>query len=331
MPAVTESDPPLSRTGITLRELEVLRVLVTTGTATAAADRLGISQPAVSRSIAQIEARLGRRLFLREGGRLLPTADAHAIDAELDAVQAALSRIENAAGPQPDPDQPLRLAVPPTIGHRFLPGPVAEFARRHPRQQIIIDVLSSDVLATQVAEGRVDLGITDTTLNHAGIRQEPFHDSALVCLMPRDHPLAARATITPADLHGVDFITQTRRHSVRAAKDGMLMAASAQPHDRIETATVVLAAELVREGLGVALINPFPTALRLDPSLCLRPFRPKITLRTCFLTPTGARPSAAALAFMDIARAHASQISFDGAPDDQPDPQPVPTTATADR
>ena len=326
-----ESEPTLSRTGITLRELEVLRVLVGTGTATAAADRLGISQPAVSRSIAQIEARLGRRLFRREGGRLIPTAEARAIDAELDVVHAALARIESAAGPLPDSDLPLRLAVPPTIGHRFLPGPVGEFARRHPGHQIIIDVLSSDMLVTQVAEGRVDLGITDTAPNHAGIRLEPFHDSAVVCLMQHSHPLAALAVITPADLHGVDFITQTRRHSVRAAEDGVLIAAAVQPRARIETATVVLAAELVREGLGVALINPFPTALRLHPSLCMRPFVPKITLRTCFLTPTGSRPSAAALAFMDIARAHASQISFDGGSDDQPAHQPDPATTSADR
>src|SRR5699024_6042580 len=122
--------------------------------------------------------------------------------------------------------------------------------------------------------------------------------SALVCLMQRDHPLAAHDIITPQDLHDVEFITQTRRHSVRAAKDGVLTTAAAQPRARIETATVVLAAELVQENLGIALINPFPTALRLHPSLCMRPFHPRITLQTCFLTPIANRPSAATLAFM---------------------------------
>ena len=309
--------PPPPRPGLTLRELEVLRGLIESGTATATADRLGISQPAVSRTLAQLEQRLERQLFLREGGRLVPTPDAHAIDAELDGILAAVARIEAGAGPSPDPSQPLRVAAPPTIAHRFLPGPVAEFVRRHPRHQVFIDVLSSDVLVTHVAEGRVDLGIADSEPNHAGVRVEAFRDSDVVCLMRCSDPLAAKAVVTPADLDGREFVSQTRRHSARAAKDGVLTAAHVRPRTQTEVATVVLAAELVREGLGVALINPFPTVLRLHPSLCIRPFTPRITLRTAFLTPIGTRPSAAALAFMALVRA-AADVTIEGTSDAPP-------------
>lgn len=298
--------PPLpGRPGITLRELEVLRAVVESGTATAAAERLGISQPAVSRTVAQMEARLKRQLFLRESGRLLPTQEARLIDSELDSILAALDRIENTASRGPDPSVPLRIAAPPTIAHRFLPGPVAAFSRLHPEHQIFIDVLSSDVLVTHVAEGRVDLALTDTEPNHAGVKVEPFLDSQVVCLMPRDHPLAEKAVIEPADLDGRAFVAQTRRHSARVAKDGVLMAANVRPHITIETATVVSTAELVREGMGIALINPFPTALHLHPSLTTRPFVPTITLRTAFLSPIGQRPSAATLAFKALVRARA--------------------------
>lgn len=309
--------PTLPRMGITLRELEVLRALVNSGTATAAAEELGISQPAVSRAVAQMESRLDRVLFRREGGRLVPTPEARAIDAELDAVFSAISRIENATDRRPDPSVPLRLAAPPTIAHRFLPAPVADFARRYPDQQIFIDVLSSDMLVTHVAEGRVDIAIADTEPSHAGVRMEPFHESHVVCLMRQDDPLASRKVIVPADLHGRDFVAQTRRHSARVAKDGVLRAAGVTPRITIETATVVSTAELVREGLGIALINPFPTALRLPPTLVTRPFTPTITLRTSFLSPAGARPSAATLAFMAFARARA-QASLAGVPDAQP-------------
>lgn len=305
----------LNPSGITLRELEILRMVMQSGTATAAAELLGISQPAVSRAVTHMEGRLGRAIFLREGGRLVPTSTARAIDAELDLIFAALTRIESDSGPQPDPQVPLRVVAPPTIGHRFLPGVVADFARKYPDQQMMVDVLSSDILATHVAEGRTDLGITDSIPNHAGIRLEPFHESAIVCLMRRDHPLAAREIIGPDDLDDVDFVTLTRRHSVRAANDDALAGAAAQPRARIEAATAVLASELVVEGLGVALINPFPTALRLNPMLCMRAFRPRITLRTCFMSPAGTRLSAAALAFMDIARAHARQIKIEGSPE----------------
>ena len=59
-----------------LREFESLRAVVTTGTTIGAAKRLGISQSAVSRSLAQLEARVGRSLFVRQSGRIEPTAEA---------------------------------------------------------------------------------------------------------------------------------------------------------------------------------------------------------------------------------------------------------------
>ncbi len=291
--------------GVTLRELRVLRAIVTTGTATAAAELLGISQPAVSRAVAQLEDRLGRVLFARESGRLIPTPEALGVDAELDILFTVLARIENPAQRAPDPTVPMRIAAPPTIAHRFLPGPVADFARRFPDQTIMIDVLSSDVLVTQVAEGHVDIALSDAEPNHAAVRVEPFRESHVVCLMRREDPLAAKFVIRPSDLDGRDYVAQTRRHSARVAKDRALAAAGVQPRITIETATVVSAAELVREGLGVALINPFPTALRLDPSLVIRPFEPTITLQTCFLSPAGTRQSSATLAFMAMVRARA--------------------------
>ncbi|MGP9789110.1 LysR family transcriptional regulator [Roseinatronobacter sp. NSM] len=302
-----EDTSKIDGSDIRLRELRVLRAIVTAGTTTAAADMLGISQPAVSRALAQLEERLGRVLFSREGGRLLPTAEALGVDAELDILFKVLARIENPDRRAPDPTVPLRIAAPPTIAHRFLPGPVADFARHFPDQNILIDVLSSDVLVTQVAEGRVDIALSDADPNHAGVRVEPFRESHVVCLMKRDHPLASKTVIRPEDLDGRDYVAQTRRHSARVAKDRALAAAGVQPRITIETATVVSAAELVREGLGVALINPFPTALRLDASLTTRPFEPTITLQTSFLSPADIRHSSATLAFMAMVRARANQ------------------------
>lgn len=300
---MSENGDVTAASGVTLRELRVLRAIVTTGTATAAADLLGISQPAVSRALSQLEDRLDRALFAREGGRLVPTPEALGVDAELDMLFSVLARIENPALRAPDPAVPLRIAAPPTLAHRFLPGPVADFARRYPDHPILIDVLSSDVLVTQVAEGLIDIAISDAEPNHAAVRVEPFYESNVVMLMRIEDPLAGKAVVTPADLDGRAYVTQTRRHSARVAKDRALAAAGVQPRITIETATVVSAAELVREGLGIALINPFPTALRLDTSLVTRPFEPTITLRTSFLSPAGTRHSPATLAFMAMVRA----------------------------
>ncbi|MGL4728003.1 MAG: LysR family transcriptional regulator, partial [Bosea sp. (in: a-proteobacteria)] len=76
-----------------LRELEVLRAMIASRKTIAAAHLLGISQPAVSRAIASLEARIGRSLFSRDGGRLTPTADAFALEAEAGTIFDALDRL----------------------------------------------------------------------------------------------------------------------------------------------------------------------------------------------------------------------------------------------
>jgi len=70
-----------------------------------------------------------------------------------------------------------------------------------------------------------------------------------------------------------------------------------------ETATAVSASEFVREGIGVALLNPFPMAEQLGRSVVVRPFQPSIAYRTSFLMPARAANSASAAAFIAHVRA----------------------------
>ncbi|WP_108662867.1 LysR substrate-binding domain-containing protein [Acuticoccus kandeliae] len=294
---------PARMTRFNLRELEVLRALVETGKTTAAAQRLGLSQPAVSRSLGQLEAQLGRQLFLREGGRLVANEEALSIAEELGPVFATLARIENRSEQtERSHSGNLRVAAPPTIGHRFMPRRVARFTRENPDLEVVFDVIASDMLVTSVAEGNVDVGITDTVAAHEGVRSETLLATHAICIMPSGHPLAEKSVIEPQDLEGEPFIALTRRHSGRAAIDRALQRAGARPKIVIETATTVSAAEFVREGLGVALMNPFPIVHQLGGSVEARPFRPEIPYRTSFITPTGRPPSAAAAAFMAMVR-----------------------------
>ncbi len=290
------------RPAIDLRHLEILRALVETGKTTAAAQRLGTSQSAVSRGIAQLEAQLGRLLFNRQGGRLTPTAEAFALNEQVKPALAVLERI-GAEDAGRSATGVLRLAAPPTLGHRFLPARIASFIRCNPEIEISFDVIPSDSLITNIAEERVDLGLTDTVPAHAGVRSELLLATEAVCVLPARHRLAAFDCIAPEDLVGEAFIALTRRHSGRFAIDQVLERAGVVPRIVIETATSVSAGEFVREGLGIALLNPFPIARQLGPNVAVRPFLPRIPYRTSFLMPARAPISAAAAAFIAHARA----------------------------
>lgn len=109
-----------------IREFEALRAVVTTGTTVGAARRLGVSQPAISRSLSQLEERLGRTLFLRSSGRIEPTPEALSLNDTLDPLFAAPAKIDGAEWAEAEME-PLRIAVPPTLAQHFVLNRVASF------------------------------------------------------------------------------------------------------------------------------------------------------------------------------------------------------------
>ncbi|MEO0621282.1 MAG: LysR family transcriptional regulator [Pseudomonadota bacterium] len=280
-----------------LREFESLRALLATGTTSAAARRLGISQSVVSRAVASLEARLGQALFARQGNRLEPTAEAFALNENLDPLFDALARIDGTGGEDAS-GQRLTLAAPPTLAHRFLQARIAEFLTARPDAAVSLEICASDALAAGIAEARFELGVTDSRVDHSGVATRPFRRSRGMAVIPAGHALADRARLIPSDLDGQALIALTRRHSARGQTDRMLAQAGAVPRIVVETATVVSAWQFAAAGLGIALLNPFPAALSEDARVVLRPIDPALTYTTQFLTPARRPVSALARAFM---------------------------------
>jgi DNA-binding transcriptional LysR family regulator len=284
-----------------VRELEVLHAVITTRKTTAAAQRLGVSQPAVSRAIGALEARLGRELFVRDGGRLVPTADAYALDAEAAPIFAALARLEN--WPKtPTAGTLLRIVSAPTITHAFLAPLIVRFLQAEPDTRIQMEIGRSNDAVAAVADGTADLGVVDVGVVHAGVRAEPFRQSVAHVMMPVDHPLTEREVVRVADLDGVPLVATTRRFSARARVERAFADQGIEPRIVVEAGTLQFVAEAVKAGLGVAVINPFPIAYVTGSSLTFRPFEPTIDYETSFLFPATGGNLPVARRFVDFVR-----------------------------
>lgn len=284
------------------RELEALHALVEARKTTSAAAKLGVSQPAISRAIHDLEKRLGKQLFHREGGRLVPTADGILL------YQQSLPIFETLAGlgrgGNERSSDPVRIIAPPTIAHRFLPEIIAGFLQAEPKIRVLLEVgTTSDVIAS-MADGKYDFGITDAQLHHPAIVFEPFRRSSAHAILRTDHPLAEKAELTLGDLKGQRFIALTRRFSVRSMLDRIFMDGGGGPEIVAEAATSAIAYELVRRGLGITIINPFPVAFANDPAIAIRPFHPKASFESCFVLSTQGPPPQQARRFMDFLRHH---------------------------
>ncbi len=287
-----------------LRELEVLIAVIETGKTTAAAHRLGISQPAVSRALLQLETAVGRRLFERGGGRLAPTSDAVALADEAGPIFSILERISTRDWRAQGADS-LRIVAPPTVAHRYLNRAVPAFAADHPDTHIHIEVATSSDVVSAVADGQADVGIADMGVRHPGVRAHGLLKTQARVVVRVDDPLAALPVIGVADLAGRPFVALTRRFSARALVERAFEEARVPLDVAVEAATAAIVVQLVAAGLGegrsVGIVNPFPVALRPEPGIRFVPFVPGIAYEVAFLVSAG-RPSEAAMRFMDHAR-----------------------------
>lgn len=169
-----------------------------------AAERLGIAQPPLSRAIRRLERRIDARLFDRNRrGVTLTRAGAVLLRearAALDAVEAAVHRTRRAANPQ----QPLVLATKAGASHDILRRLLDAVAAEP-------DAVPVDVLLCEVGEqaGLLRSGRADAALMHrpfddlAGFDTEDLHTEGQVALLPADHPLASRKTLSLAEAQNV--------------------------------------------------------------------------------------------------------------------------------
>lgn len=295
------------RTWHSLPEYEALRALMESGTTSKAALRLGLSQSAISRSISSLEARLGRILFERDGGRLRPTLEATQLNRRLDPLFEALDRID---GPTEPTQETLRLTAPPTYAHRFLVGHIATFLQANPHFYVSLEVNSAEDVIRRVQDDRSDLGMSGVDLTREGIKLTPYRYSEAACAMPSGHELADLDVIQAQDLHNQPLIALSRRHSRRAQLERVLTNSRSFPKIVAEASTSFAAVDLAREGLGVTVVNPFPVAQYRSEDVVFRRFASPIEYRTYFVTSDHKPTPAIARAFIRHLRLHTPKMPF---------------------
>lgn len=293
----------MNETRHNIREFEALRAVITTGTTIGAARRLGVSQPAVSRALGQLEERLGRTLFLRTAGRIEPTAEALRLNATLDPLFETLSQIDGKDWAKAE-HETLRLAVPPSMAHSFVLPRLPSYLKQDPARRVKLEIQPTEQIVAGIVDLSFDLGLTSAMIQREGVKLSAWRRSQIVCVLPKSHPLCAKSEITPQDLDGVDMIEFVRRLGARTLTEQAFARAGVSPNIIVECATNMAALELARAEIGVTVMNPFP--LLADKAqragIEIRPFSTQIEFRTSFVLPTNHPPSAQARAFMQHLR-----------------------------
>lgn len=176
-----------------LRQIEVFRAVMTTGSTTNAAKLLHVSQPGVSRLIRHLEIQLGVTLFERRNARLVATPEAHTLQAEVDKVYRGVQHVQNVATHLRFGDHAtLRVLSSANTALQLVPGATAKLLQRYPNSKVFFESLPTrEIVQTLVAE-EADVAISSAPLDHPVLDVREIGHWTLQCVVPKGHALLAK-------------------------------------------------------------------------------------------------------------------------------------------
>lgn len=300
---------------LTLRQIDAFRAVMLLGTLTEAAQHLGISQPAISRLIADLEEEIGFKLFDRSGRRVVATAEAQLLVEEVKRALVGLDQIkETALEIGRYRYSRLRLITAHSVASTVATDLINAFSVINPDTFISLEVQSSEAAVEWVVSQQCDLAIIDNAPESPALASRTLAVGETHCILPVGHRLADRSLITPKDLEGEVFISFRPGSIFRARVDQIFQRTEVQRSLRYEARTSEAICSMVAAGLGVALVGP----LGLEPEkrnsgrFVIRPFEPAPEIELYLLWSTHRPIPGVARQFMDVCDQyfgnHASQI-----------------------
>lgn len=266
------------------RQLQAFHAIVELGTVTAAAEYLGISQPGVSNLLHQLERQTRVTLFRRDKGRLVPTPEARLLYREVDTVVRGLDHVAQAVTDlQNKQAGHLQVASQHSMSFGFMPRLIAGFARDRPDLTISFQSQYSSKIQEWVLSGLFEIGICERPVLHDGLQVRSFELTCRLAL-PADHPLAAEDVVTPEMLRDAPFVAMGPEHMTHRRTRDAYEAAGLTWRPRIHTHLFKNVLSFVREGMGVAILDPFALEFETGPEIVSRPFLPEIAMDMAVIT-----------------------------------------------
>ncbi len=292
---------------IQFRQIQAFHAIIEAGTVTKAADKLGISQPGVSNLISSLERHIGFKLFKHLSGRLSPTPEAMRL---FNSVEGMIEGFENidrrAAALKHEVSGKLIVGGLPELSLDYLPVLLSKFLQDKPEVESSFQTRSSVTIQEMVADHYIEVGVAEGPLQHENLEGETF-SFPCYCALHLGHRLADKKVISAKDLDGEPLISLGSYHMTYHRLREVFAAQNCVWNDQYQTRTFYAALTLVREGMGVALIDPFTLSTRDTGHVVIKPFKVPINLDLALFWATDKPISLLGQSFINFVRAQMAQ------------------------
>lgn len=243
---------------LNLRQIEVFRAVMSTGSISGASKVLHVSQPAVSRLLSYTETRVGFLLFERIKGRLYATPEAKRLFREVDHVYLGVRRVNEVAHSLAERRQGvLHIVSSPSIGHVLIPQAIAQLCGQYTDAKVTFNFLNYAPLQDRLLNHQADIGVISTPIDHPNLETKALGRSPICCVCPEDHPLAQKAMLDLADLLAYPLIGYDPETPYGRMVAQMFHRAGIPLKATIEVGSPQSACALAKAGAGVALVDEF--------------------------------------------------------------------------
>jgi DNA-binding transcriptional LysR family regulator len=290
------------------RQLAAFCAVVERKSFSQAAERLGVTQPAVSLQVRSLEKRLGRKLLDRSGRRVEPTEAGSALyrsaQRMLQLEEQLVDELQAADGGELGGTLLVGASTGP--GSTIVPVLLCEFQRANPGVAVSLSISDTQSVVERVAEREIELGVVGAARRHRGVVFEPFFRDEVVLAVPPQHGFANR-TVTLAELREEPLVVMQEGAGVRQVIEDELRKAGIRLRDlepRLELGLQESAKAAVVAGYGVTFISRAAVSADLAVGTLatarvegLDPARDISLVRSA-----GRSPTRAAEAFLEFAR-----------------------------
>jgi DNA-binding transcriptional LysR family regulator len=239
-----------------LNHLAIFHAVAQAGSMTLGAERLDISQPAVSKQVQELERVLGVHLFDRIGRRV-HLSPAGEILADYARRLFALAHEAEEAMADVRAVRRGRLAVgaSTTIGTYLLPGVLAEFWRRHPGVELLVQIENTEQVHRRLAGHELDVGLTEGLVEDEELDAEVFHRDELVLIAAPGHRLAGQGRVALGAVREEPFILREPGSGTRAVEERALARLKLPVRGVMALGSTEAIKRVVAEGVGVAIVS----------------------------------------------------------------------------
>lgn len=289
---------------VSLRQLRAFVEIARRKGFTAAAQRLNLTQSALSHLIRQLEAELGVRLFDRSTRSIALTAAGTEL---LQNAERILTDVENVVSGLRDLVAKRRgrvtVAAPPVLAASLIPVAVAQFKALYPQVGVrLLDVLTADILEA-VRTGEADLGVGTFRKTEPEIRLDTLYEDRLMAVLPATSRFARKRRVTWTDLRDLPLIMMSSKSAFHSLVERAANQAGLQSVPAYEVGYMGTAIGLVEAGLGVAVLPAYARSMVDSRKALVRPIDgPAVTREVAIASRAGRSLSPAADRFAAVLR-----------------------------